>query len=586
MDLAYTCAYEAIPFIKFGSLAESQKRAGVQLGETYLNDRGVKDFTMTLGDEMEDQLKQQLLQTDFITVLVDGSTDCAVLEKELFYVRFVDCAGCVSTKLLALKNAESADAEGLLKALTKSFTDIGLDNFTEHLIGFMSDGASVNFGKKACLLTKLRHEMPWLIGIHCLNHRLELAIKDAFKGTVFDEICTLLSNIHAVFERSSKRLRALHALGEVMEEDCKKPARTNGTRWIQHKLQAASILLKQYGLIVLCLTSITDDSKVSGYVKRMKLFKTVTHLQLFVDLLSPIGRLSEHLQGETTNLLLAQSALESTLLTLKRTNGAVYSEPLTKLVEDAKAEIAKHNAEKHRHALDHDGDLGDDSDTHSDNQMEIEFQSIGITNLKQGLSSLEKSSLAITSKLSDCISQRFHDVLSHSESGSPNPVIAAVKILDIKAWPQNRSELHTFGESELSLVTAHFEKVLAGKVDCAEVSGEWLCLKLYVADNLQHLQSEECWSVLSKSKGKAFTNVMTIINMLRIFPVSNAIVERCFSTMTKVKTDWRNRLGEKEVEHLIRIKKEGPVPGTSGGKLLIESAVDRFFQSKIRRGDK
>lgn len=56
--------------------------------------------------------------------------------------------------------------------------------------------------------------------------------------------------------------------------------------------------------------------------------------------------------------------------------------------------------------------------------------------------------------------------------------------------------------------------------------------------------------------------------------------------MTKVKTDWRNRLGEKEVEHLIRIKKEGPVPGTSGGKLLIESAVDRFFQSKIHRGDK
>jgi len=77
------CAYEAIPFIKFWPLAKSQKRAGVQLGETYLNDRGAKDFTMTLGDESEDQLKHQLLNADFITVLVDGSTDCAVLEKEL-----------------------------------------------------------------------------------------------------------------------------------------------------------------------------------------------------------------------------------------------------------------------------------------------------------------------------------------------------------------------------------------------------------------------------------------------------------------------------------------------------------------------
>lgn len=90
MDLAYTCAHEAIPFIKFGPLAESQKRASVQLGETYVNDRGAKEFTMTLGDELEDKLKQQLKETDFLTVLVDGSTDCSVLEKELVYVRFVD----------------------------------------------------------------------------------------------------------------------------------------------------------------------------------------------------------------------------------------------------------------------------------------------------------------------------------------------------------------------------------------------------------------------------------------------------------------------------------------------------------------
>lgn len=118
----------------------------------------------------------------------------------------------------------------MLKVLIKSFLDIGLDNFKERLIGFMSDGASVNFGQKAGLLTKLREsEMPWIIGIHCPNHRLELAIKDAFKGTAFDEICTLLSNIHTVYERSPKRLRALHELGEIMHEAAKKPARTNGT---------------------------------------------------------------------------------------------------------------------------------------------------------------------------------------------------------------------------------------------------------------------------------------------------------------------------------------------------------------------
>ena len=41
-------------------------------------------------------------------------------------------------------------------------------------------------------LAKLRDDnMPWLVGIHCLNHRLELAVKAAFKGTSFDDICKL-----------------------------------------------------------------------------------------------------------------------------------------------------------------------------------------------------------------------------------------------------------------------------------------------------------------------------------------------------------------------------------------------------------
>jgi len=368
-------------------------------------------------------------------------------------------------------------------------------------------------------------------------------------------------------KKSPKCLRALRELGDIVHEAAKKPARTNGTRWIQHKLLAASILLKQYGLIVICLTSITDDPKVTGYVKRMKLFKTIAHLQLFVDFLSPIGRLSEQLQGESANLLLAQSALESTLVTLKRTSEAAYSGtlPLGQHVTAAKAQLAKHDAEKQerelaRSVLGGPSGVDGESDGNRDSELEIEFQSIGIKNLRQGLSTLEKSSGDIAKKLSECTGQRFCDFLTDTAvmvNGSPNPIIGAVKILDIKAWPKDRSELHTFGDTELSVVVAHFEKALVGKVDCAEVSCEWLRLKLYVADNLKHLQSEDCWSLLSKSKERAFTNVMTIINMLRIFPVSNAIVERCFSTMTKVKTDWRNRLGEKEVEHLIRIKKRG-----------------------------
>ena len=51
---------------------------------------------------------------------------------------------------------------------------VGLLDYDRRLIGFMSDGASVNFGPKSGLLTKLKmddEKMPWLVGIHRLNQR-------------------------------------------------------------------------------------------------------------------------------------------------------------------------------------------------------------------------------------------------------------------------------------------------------------------------------------------------------------------------------------------------------------------------------
>ena len=60
-------------------------------------------------------------------------------------------------------------------------------------------------------------------------------------------------------------------------------------------------------------------------------------------------------------------------------------------------------------------------------------------------------------------------------------------------------------------------------------------------------------------------------------PVSNAILERCFSTMAVVKTNWRNRLGEKETEVLLRLKREGPKTFTTEAKTLILKAMELYI---------
>ena len=57
-----------------------------------------------------------------------------------------------------------------------------------------ADGAAVNFGRVGGVLSKIEaSQAPWLVKIHCVAHRLELALKDAFKGTYFTEVNNIIT---------------------------------------------------------------------------------------------------------------------------------------------------------------------------------------------------------------------------------------------------------------------------------------------------------------------------------------------------------------------------------------------------------
>ena len=50
-----------------------------------------------------------------------------------------------------------------------------------------------------------------------------------------------------------------------------------------------------------------------------------------------------------------------------------------------------------------------------------------------------------------------------------------------------------------------------------------------------------------------------------------------------MKSDWRNKLGAKALEHLLRIKCAGPECGSNEVQRLLASSVDRYFRAKCRR---
>ena len=101
---------------------------------------------------------------------------------------------------------------------------------------------------------------------------------------------------------------------------------------------------------------------------------------------------------------------------------------------------------------------------------------------------------------------------------------------------------------------------------CPEISRlllekELTSIIIYTINSLnnQTLPPLEIWKLLFRNQQtKDLQNILLIAKLCLCVPFSNAAVERFFSQMRIVKTDWRNKLNEINLSSLSYIKTQGP----------------------------
>ncbi|KAJ8050027.1 hypothetical protein HOLleu_03051 [Holothuria leucospilota] len=185
-DIAYNIAKQELPFTQFSTWVNTEKKHGVLLGDTYINDIQCKNFINEIAFHMERDLREAIKQSPYIGIMFDGSTDASCTERENICIKYTE-NGYPVTKFLGITEPEFCHADGILSSLHEKFDEFEI-NLPAQLVGVSADGASVNFGSKNGILTKLSSKMPWIINTHCTAHRLELGVKDAFRNTYFDEV--------------------------------------------------------------------------------------------------------------------------------------------------------------------------------------------------------------------------------------------------------------------------------------------------------------------------------------------------------------------------------------------------------------
>ena len=154
---------------------------------------------------MREDLQELVCKAHYFSVLSDGSTDSSVSEQETIYILFI-CEGTPVLKYLSIESVKKADAHGLKATFETAFNRFGITRYYDRLVGLNLDGASVNMGKDSGLNVLVRNEAPWVEVVHCFNHRLELAIKDAFNESVFySNIDEMLSKLYWFYQKMSKK---------------------------------------------------------------------------------------------------------------------------------------------------------------------------------------------------------------------------------------------------------------------------------------------------------------------------------------------------------------------------------------------
>ena len=118
----------------------------------------------------------KISDSQYYSILIDESTDMAVNQNMLIYIRIVT-NGVPETHFLCVKRIHEAKAETLCTTVIAALEEKDIN--INKLVGIATDGAATMIGRKTGVVVRLRDKVPHLLATHCIAHRLALAAAQA-----------------------------------------------------------------------------------------------------------------------------------------------------------------------------------------------------------------------------------------------------------------------------------------------------------------------------------------------------------------------------------------------------------------------
>ncbi|CAG2245038.1 unnamed protein product [Mytilus edulis] len=126
-------------------------------------------------------------------------------------------------------------------------------------------------------------------------------------------------------------------------------------------------------------------------------------------------------------------------------------------------------------------------------------------------------------------------------------IFEAFTIFEPASFPVNISDLPNYGTSQLSTLTSHYTSF-----DDDITLQEWSTIKYIIFNNFRHLSPAELIKEVTPMKDQ-FVNIVKLIEISSVLPVSSVECERGFSRQNLIKTNLRCKSSTDTLDHLMRL---------------------------------
>ncbi|KAL4148664.1 hypothetical protein QTP88_002837 [Uroleucon formosanum] len=325
---AYYIAKCNRPFNDHFNLLKLQQLNGIKIGITLHSRFSCTNIIDHILLKMKQKIVSNIVETEAkLSVLINESTTISAVCGMVVYIKAYISYDDPVFIFLDLVELVSQTADNIVNQLVDCLKESGFNEnyLIQNWILFVSDGASVLLGKKNGVAKCLKDRYPLIFSLHCMNHRLELAVSDAVKDVnATNHFKSFMDSLYVLYNASPKNQNELKNICNNLDTMFLKVGRVLDVRWVASSSRAVKVVWKMYEGLCNHFSNASSDSnrdsktraEYSGLRKRLASPEFLLDLGLMCDCLNELSVLSNLLQKRSLTLIQAYQHINRSIRVL------------------------------------------------------------------------------------------------------------------------------------------------------------------------------------------------------------------------------------------------------------------------------